>query len=43
MVAAHGLIKFGAPGDEFDPRLHEALMHAHIDRARRSFLDLDAA
>jgi molecular chaperone GrpE len=29
MVAAHGLIKFGAPGDEFDPRLHEALMHAH--------------
>jgi molecular chaperone GrpE len=29
MVAAHGLIKFGAPGDAFDPRLHEALMHAH--------------
>jgi molecular chaperone GrpE len=29
MVAAHGLIKFGSPGDEFDPRLHEALMHAH--------------
>jgi molecular chaperone GrpE len=28
-VAAHGLVKFGAPGDEFDPRLHEALMHAH--------------
>ena len=29
IVAAHGLVKFGAPGDPFDPRLHEALMHAH--------------
>ena len=29
IVAAHGLVKFGAPGDEFDPRFHEALMHAH--------------
>jgi molecular chaperone GrpE len=29
IVAGQGLIKFGAPGDEFDPRLHEALMHAH--------------
>ncbi len=29
IVAAQGLVKFGAPGDEFDPRLHEALMHAH--------------
>jgi molecular chaperone GrpE len=28
-VAGHGLVKFGAPGDEFDPRLHEALMHAY--------------
>jgi molecular chaperone GrpE len=28
-VAAHGLVKFGEPGDEFDPRLHEALMHSH--------------
>ena len=27
-VAGHGLVKFGAVGDEFDPRLHEALMHA---------------
>ena len=24
-----GLVKFGKPGDEFDPRFHEALMHAH--------------
>jgi molecular chaperone GrpE len=29
LVAAHGLVKFGKPGDEFDPRYHEALMHAH--------------
>ena len=29
IVAAHGLVKFGEPGDEFDPRFHEALMHAH--------------
>ena len=29
IVAAQGLVKFGAPGDEFDPRLHEALMHSH--------------
>jgi molecular chaperone GrpE len=28
-VAALGLEKFGEPGDEFDPNLHEALMHAH--------------
>jgi len=29
IVAAHGLEKFGRPGDAFDPRFHEALMHAH--------------
>ena len=29
IVAAHGLAKFGKRGDEFDPRFHEALMHAH--------------
>jgi molecular chaperone GrpE len=29
IVAAQGLVKFGRPGDEFDPRYHEALMHAH--------------
>ncbi len=28
VVAAHGLVKFGRPGDEFDPRFHEALMHS---------------
>jgi molecular chaperone GrpE len=29
IVAAQGLVKFGQPGDEFDPRFHEALMHGH--------------
>lgn len=29
IVAGHGLVRFGAPGDEFDPRLHEALMHSY--------------
>ena len=29
IVAAHGLVRFGKPGDEFDPRFHEAIMHAH--------------
>ena len=28
IVAGEGLHKFGAPGDAFDPRLHEALMHS---------------
>ena len=29
IVAAQGLMKFGSQGDEFDPKFHEALMHAH--------------
>ncbi|MGZ4469808.1 MAG: nucleotide exchange factor GrpE [Nocardioidaceae bacterium] len=29
IVASQGLVKFGKRGDEFDPRYHEALMHAH--------------
>ncbi len=29
IVAAQGLVKFGAPGEPFDPNFHEALMHAH--------------
>ncbi|MGZ8737749.1 MAG: nucleotide exchange factor GrpE [Nocardioides sp.] len=29
IVAGQGLVKFGASGDEFDPMLHEALMHGH--------------
>ena len=29
VVNGAGLVKFGAPGDEFDPRLHEALSHSY--------------
>ena len=29
IVAGLGLVKFGEPGDVFDPNLHEALMHSH--------------
>jgi molecular chaperone GrpE len=29
IVTSLGLEKFGTPGDEFDPNLHEALMHSH--------------
>jgi molecular chaperone GrpE len=29
IVSGQGLVKFGKPGDPFDPRIHEALMHAH--------------
>ncbi len=28
IVAGEGLVKFGASGDPFDPRIHEALMHS---------------
>jgi len=28
LAARHGLEPFGEPGDPFDPRIHEALMHA---------------
>ena len=30
-VAGLGLVKFGAPGDAFDPTLHEALSHLGTD------------
>jgi len=33
IVAGLGLNAFGAVGDEFDPRIHEALMHRHADDA----------
>jgi molecular chaperone GrpE len=29
IVAGQGLVKFGKPGDEFDPNYHEALLHSH--------------
>jgi molecular chaperone GrpE len=28
-VIGLGLVRFGEPGDAFDPNIHEALMHAH--------------
>jgi molecular chaperone GrpE len=30
-VGALGLERFGKPGEEFDPRIHEALMHDYAD------------
>jgi molecular chaperone GrpE len=29
VVEGEGLLKFGEQGDEFDPRIHEALSHSH--------------
>ena len=31
VVATLGLERFGKPGEEFDPRIHEALMHDYAD------------
>jgi molecular chaperone GrpE len=31
VVESFGLERFGRPGDEFDPRIHEALMHDYAD------------
>ncbi len=31
VVSGAGLERFGAPGDEFDPRLHEALSHGYAE------------
>ncbi|MGH3478903.1 MAG: nucleotide exchange factor GrpE [Nocardioidaceae bacterium] len=31
VVESFGLERFGNPGDEFDPRIHEALMHDYAD------------
>ncbi|QDP98466.1 nucleotide exchange factor GrpE [Microlunatus elymi] len=31
LAAKHDLESYGAEGDPFDPRIHEALMHAHAD------------
>ncbi len=31
IVAGQGLVKFGAPGDPFDPTVHEALSHIGTD------------
>lgn len=31
VLGSHGLTRFGEVGEEFDPTLHEALMHEHAD------------
>jgi molecular chaperone GrpE len=41
-VSALGLTKFGAKGDEFDPNLHEALMHGHSPDVTTTTVDLVA-
>ena len=43
VVAGQGLEKFGAPGDPFDPRVHEALMHGLSQRGRHHHLRQDRA
>jgi molecular chaperone GrpE len=39
VVVGAGLEKFGAKGDEFDPRLHEALMHGHSSEVTTTVCD----
>src|ERR1700712_170968 len=41
-VSALGLTKFGAKGDEFDPNLHEALMHGHSADVTTTTVDVVA-
>lgn len=38
-VSALGLTKFGATGEEFDPNLHEALMHGHSAEVTTTTVD----
>ena len=37
-----GLTKYGAKGDEFDPNLHEALMHGHSSDVTTTTVDVVA-
>jgi molecular chaperone GrpE len=39
IVAGQGLVRFGAPGDPFDPRIHEALMHSLSPEATMTTCD----
>lgn len=39
IVAGQGLVRFGAPGDPFDPRIHEALMHSLSPEATTTTCD----
>jgi len=42
IVAGLGLTRFGAKGDEFDPNLHEALMHGHSPDVTTTTVDVVA-
>jgi len=42
IVTALGLTKYGAKGDEFDPNLHEALMHGHSPDVTTTTVDVVA-
>ena len=42
IVHALGLTKFGAKGDEFDPKHHEALMHGHSPEVTTTTVDVVA-
>ena len=39
-VSGMGLAKYGAKGDEFDPNLHEALMHGHSPDVTTTTVDV---
>ena len=41
-VSSLGLTKFGAKGDEFDPNIHEALMHGHSPDVTTTTVDVVA-
>ena len=41
-VTALGLTKFGSKGDEFDPNVHEALMHGHSPDVTTTTVDVVA-
>jgi molecular chaperone GrpE len=42
IVSSLGLTKFGAKGDEFDPNVHEALMHGHSPEVTTTTVDVVA-
>lgn len=40
ILGSHGLTRFGAVGEEFDPNLHEALMHEDADDVETATISL---
>ncbi len=42
IVSSLGLTKYGASGDEFDPNIHEALMHGHSPDVTTTAVDVVA-